>query len=142
MMWYRKDNLFLFLQIFRNEPVQGNPYDVVAQELLHWFNSEKTEFDEVLQRQVLMAEYASQYIKKGNVFVEHDCKDPAEFEVVQWLLETDRIKLSGLSKIPGSSYEDWLARNSKFHNFEVKDPKAQYTAYGKFFSHCYYQFLG
>lgn len=133
MMWYRKDKLFLFLQIFRNEPVEGNPYEKVAQELLHWFNAEKSSFDQVLQKQLLMADYASDYIKKGNVHVDYDSKDIVEFRVLKWLLETHRIKLSGRNKDSNDdSYSIWLERNKKLHEEEEEDREVQqFSAFGK-----------
>lgn len=130
MMWYRKDKLFLFLQIFRNDPLQRNPYEIVAAELLHWFNLDREAFDTTLHRQLSIAEYATEYIKKGYVSVEYDCKDAVEHRVLRWLIESGRIKVTGLGKEAAvESRTNWLERHSRRFSEDIDNDN--YSACGK-----------
>ena len=132
IMWYRKDKLFLFLQIFRNQlDTSDNPYDKVAMELLHWFTQERTEFDQVLGKQLATTEYTTEYIKKGFVFDDYICKDEIQFRVIKDLVASEKIKIkSKAQESKESIMKKWKELNQSYEDtFDLSN----FSAFGKLF---------
>lgn len=120
--YYRKDSNVLYLQIDRSSSASAlsspsslvqDPYETIADEVMHWVSSERAAFNEAIQTQLRRAQWVNKWRKAKKFHIDVDsslstaCEDLEEFSVLRALVEAKEVHVMSRSLSSDSVKERW-----------------------------------
>ena len=96
MNWYRKDHQALFVRIRRrgNETLSDPvPYQIVADEVLHWLDSDQHGFQTALKDQRELTDALTELRGMKQVPLHYDIPSPYHRHALAWLVATGEVRL-------------------------------------------------
>lgn len=96
--WYRRDKEFLFLTMNRSAAVTAtstlDPYETVAQEIMHWIELPREEFDDHRQQQSTIGKIISTLVKQKKIALDYEPKSTQERDIILELINMGLLRVT------------------------------------------------
>lgn len=93
--WYRKDHMFLFIDINRKDVPKQEAYTTAAEEVWHWATVPRAEFDAAVSEQVAVHSALSELRSRRGVPGDYMPDTPAKRVALSWLLRQGEYRVPG-----------------------------------------------
>lgn len=103
LQWYRKDKNFLWLENQRHNSTSLHPYEDIANEIKHWCNIARQDYESIIELQLQRAEVVTKVREKKRPYKFSDTEytfSSIEKEVLLALVESNEISIHDVLRTP------------------------------------------